>query len=57
MGGCEAKERFIMNLSEKLNKEGIYSDVAYKIARDVASEYIGQPVAPLVDYYKKKHIK
>ena len=53
----QPKERFILSVSERLVSEGVGSELAYKIAKDVASEYIGQKVQPLIDYYKKKHTK
>lgn len=49
------KESFILELSERLTDDGIDSNIAYKIAVSVVSEYIGQPIKPLVDYYKKVH--
>lgn len=50
------KDKFILNLSEKLVNDGVCSELAYKIAKDVASEYVGQPIQPLIDYYKSKYL-
>lgn len=53
----ELKEKFMLTLTEKLINEGVNLEIAGKIVEDVAGEYVGQPIQPLIDYYRKKHTK